>query len=96
VLKKFKKNLNHFLAVLVCLNLMLSLSVISNIYEFRIVFSQNEKLNLIKESLIFDTDLLLHQLEEEKNQLTLRKVAVSKLNMITPSAINIVTIRREK
>ena len=39
--------------------------------------------------------LLLKELEEQRNQLTLRKIAIGKLNMITPSNKNLIFINKK-
>ena len=51
---------------------------------------------LKKEDLQFKKDLLLKQLEEQKSQLTLRRVAVGRLNMTTPSSKNLVFIKKTR
>ena len=52
-------------------------------------------LNVVKEKLQFETDLLLKELEEQRSQLTLRKIAIGKLNMITPSNKNLIFINKK-
>ena len=50
---------------------------------------------MVKEKLQFETDLLLKELEEQRSQLTLRKIAIGKLNMITPSNKNLIFINKK-
>ena len=90
MLNWFNKQINKMITVLVSTNFLLSLYLISNIYEYRINFAKNESLNVVKEKLQFETDLLLKELEEQRSQLTLRKIAIGKLNMIDGSRIHIV------
>ena len=94
MLKYIYQSLNKAIVILLSLNFFLSLYLISNIYDYRISFAKNEKLSLKKEDLQFKKDLLLKQLEELKSQLTLRRVAVGRLNMTTPSSKNLVFIKK--
>ena len=88
------KAVNKVIAILVSLNFFFGLYLISNIYDYRINFAKTEQLNLVKEELQFKNDLLLKQVEEQRGQLTLRKVAIGKLNMMTPSSKNLVFIKK--
>ena len=90
------KAVNKVIAILVSLNFFFGLYLISNIYDYRINFAKNEQLNLAKEELQFKNDLLLKQVEEQRGQLTLRKVAIGKLNMMTPSSKNLVFIKKNR
>ena len=90
------KAVNKVIAILVSLNFFFGLYLISNIYDYRINFAKNEQLNLAKEELQFKNDLLLKQVEEQRGQLTLRKVAIGKLNMTTPSSKNLVFIKKNR
>ena len=94
MLKYIYQSLNKAIVILLSLNFFLSLYLISNIYDYRISFAKNEKLSLKKEDLQFKKDLLLKQLEEQKSQFTLRRVAVGRLNMTTPSSKNLVFIKK--
>ena len=95
MLNWFNKQINKMIAILVSINFLLSLYLISNIYEYRINFAKNESLNVVKEKLQIETDLLLKELEEQRSQLTLRKIAIGKLNMITPSNKNLIFINKK-
>jgi len=88
------KAINKVIAILVSLNFFFGLYLISNIYDYRINFAKTEQLNLVKEELQFKNDLLLKEVEEQRGQLTLRKVAIGKLNMVTPSSKNLVFIKK--
>lgn len=90
------KAVNKVIAILVSLNFFFGLYLISNIYDYRINFAKTEQLNLAKEELQFKNDLLLKQAEEQRGQLTLRKVAIGKLNMMTPSSKNLVFIKKNR
>lgn len=90
------KTVNKVIAILVSLNFFFGLYLISNIYDYRINFAKTEQLNLAKEELQFKNDLLLKQAEEQRGQLTLRKVAIGKLNMMTPSSKNLVFIKKNR
>ena len=90
------KAVNKVIAILVSLNFFFGLYLISNIYDYRINFAKTEQLNLAKEKLQFKNDLLLKQVEEQRGQLTLRKVAIGKLNMMTPSSKNLVFIKKNR
>ena len=48
MLNWFNKQINKMIAVLVSINFLLSLYLISNIYEYRINFAKNESLNVVK------------------------------------------------
>ena len=47
MLNWFNKQINKMIAVLVSINFLLSLYLISNIYEYRINFAKNESLNVV-------------------------------------------------
>jgi len=67
------------------LGLMLSsIYLIVQVYEYRITFSEIEKINKKNEDLSFKSNLLLDEVEYFRNQLTIREVATNKLGMHPP------------
>ena len=62
-----------------------SIYLVAQIYDFRVTFSEKDKVNNKYESLSFKFNLLLNEVEYFRNQLTIRKVATEKLGMRSPS-----------
>ena len=62
-----------------------SIYLVSQVYDFRVTFSEKDKVNNQYESLSFKFNLLLNEVEYFRNQLTIRKVATEKLGMRSPS-----------
>ena len=65
------------------------------VYDFRVTFSEKDKLNNKYESLSFKFNLLLNEVEYFRNQLTIRKVATEKLGMRSPSLSDQILITKE-
>ena len=61
-----------------------SIYLVVQIYDYRVTFSEKDKLNNKYESLSFKSNLLLNEVEYFKNQLTIREVATEKLGMRLP------------
>ena len=75
----------HFLLVSLLSGVMISsLYLIYQVYDFRINFSEIERLNNKYEELSFRSNLLLSEVEYFRNQLTLREVATERLGMHSP------------
>tara|TARA_B100000029_G_scaffold242182_1_gene239481 strand:+ start:754 stop:1044 length:291 start_codon:yes stop_codon:yes gene_type:complete len=72
-----------------------SVYLVVQVYDFRVAFSEKEKLNKKHESLSFKFNLLLNEVEYFRNQLTIRKVATEKLGMHSPSFNELVIISKE-
>ena len=62
-----------------------SIYLVGQVYDFRVTFSEKDKVNNKYESLSFKFNLLLNEVEYFRNQLTIRKVATEKLGMRSPS-----------
>ena len=62
-----------------------SIYLVTQVYDFRVTFSEKDKVNNKYESLSFKFNLLLNEVEYFRNQLTIRKVATEKLGMRSPS-----------
>jgi len=62
-----------------------SIYLVLQTYDYRVTFSEKEKLNKQYESLSFKLNLLLNEVEYFRNQLTIREVATEKLGMRSPS-----------
>ena len=62
-----------------------SIYLVSQVYDYRVTFSEKDKLNDKYETLSFKFNLLLNEVEYFRNQLTIRKVATEKLGMHSPS-----------
>ena len=69
--------------------------LVHQIYNFRVSFSETEKLNKEEENLSFQTNLLLSEVEYFRNQLTIRKIATNSLKMRYPLAKEQVSIYLE-
>ena len=72
-----------------------SIYLVSQVYDFRVTFSEKDKVNNQYESLSFKFNLLLNEVEYFRNQLTIRKVATEKLGMRSPSLIDQILITKE-
>ena len=72
-----------------------SVYLVSQVYDFRVTFSEKDKVNNKYESLSFKFNLLLNEVEYFKNQLTIRKVATEKLGMRSPSLSDQILITNE-
>ena len=62
-----------------------SICLVTQVYDFRVTFSEKDKVNNKYESLSFKFNLLLNEVEYFRNQLTIRKVATEKLGMTSPT-----------
>jgi len=62
-----------------------SVYLVTQVYDFRVTFSEKDKVNNKYESLSFKFNLLLNEVEYFRNQLTIRKVATEKLGMTSPT-----------
>ena len=72
-----------------------SIYLVAQIYDFRVTFSEKDKVNNKYESLSFKFNLLLNEVEYFRNQLTIRKVATEKLGMHSPSLNDQIFIAKE-
>ena len=72
-----------------------SIYLVGQVYDFRVTFSEKDKLNNKYESLSFKFNLLLNEVEYFRNQLTIRKVATEKLGMSSPSLSDQILITKE-
>jgi len=72
-----------------------SIYLVSQVYDFRVTFSEKDKVNNKYESLSFKFNLLLNEVEYFRNQLTIRKVATEKLGMRSPSLSDQILITKE-
>ena len=85
---------------LIILSLVLGLMVssvylVTQVYDFRVTFSEKDKVNNEYESLSFKFNLLLNEVEYFRNQLTIRKVATEKLGMHSPDFNDLIIITKE-
>ena len=72
-----------------------SIYLVAQVYDFRVTFSEKDKVNNKYESLSFKFNLLLNEVEYFRNQLTIRKVATEKLGMRSPSLNDQILISNE-
>ena len=72
-----------------------SIYLVAQVYDFRVTFSEKDKVNNKYESLSFKFNLLLNEVEYFRNQLTIRKVATEKLGMRSPSLSDQILIKKE-
>ena len=72
-----------------------SIYLVTQVYDFRVTFSEKDKVNNKYESLSFKFNLLLNEVEYFRNQLTIRKVATEKLGMRSPSLNDQILISNE-
>jgi len=72
-----------------------SIYLITQVYDFRVTFSEINKVNNKYESLSFKSNLLLSEVEYFRNQLTIREVATEKLGMRSPRFNDQIIITKE-
>ena len=72
-----------------------SIYLVTQVYDFRVTFSEKDKVNNKYESLSFKFNLLLNEVEYFRNQLTIRKVATEKLGMSSPSLNDQILVTKE-
>ena len=72
-----------------------SVYLVTQVYDFRVTFSEKDKVNNEYESLSFKFNLLLNEVEYFRNQLTIRKVATEKLGMHSPKFNDLIIITKE-
>lgn len=60
------------------------LTLILRTYEYKIAFSLLDELKLKTELLTSNANLFIEQIEEDRNQISIRKTATESLGMITP------------
>jgi len=72
-----------------------SIYLVAQVYDFRVTFSEKDKINNKYESLSFKFNLLLNEVEYFRNQLTIRKVATEKLGMRSPSLNDQILVLKE-
>ena len=72
-----------------------SIYLVTQVYDFRVTFSEKDKVNNKYESLSFKFNLLLSEVEYFRNQLTIRKVATEKLGMRSPKFNDLIIITKE-
>ena len=86
---------NSIISSLVFGLMVSSIYLVAQVYDFRVTFSEKDKVNNKYESLSFKFNLLLHEGEYFRNQLTIRKVATEKLGMRSPSLNDQIIIAKE-
>ena len=72
-----------------------SVYLVTQVYDFRVTFSEKDKVNNEYESLTFKFNLLLNEVEYFRNQLTIRKIATEKLGMHSPDFNDLIIIKKE-
>ncbi len=72
-----------------------SVYLVTQVYDFRVTFSEKDKVNNEYESLTFKFNLLLNEVEYFRNQLTIRKIATEKLGMHSPDFNDLIIITKE-
>ena len=72
-----------------------SVYLVTQVYDFRVTFSEKDKVNNEYESLSFKFNLLLNEVEYFRNQLTIRKIATEKLGMHSPDFNDLIIITKE-
>ena len=72
-----------------------SVYLVTQVYDFRVTFSEKDKVNNKYESLSFKFNLLLNEVEYFRNQLTIRKIATEKLGMHSPKFNDLIIITKE-
>ena len=72
-----------------------SVYLVTQVYDFRVTFSEKDKVNNKYESLSFKFNLLLNEVEYFRNQLTIRKVATEKLGMRSPTLNDQILVTKE-
>ena len=86
---------NSIISSLVFGLMVSSIYLVAQVYDFRVTFSEKDKVNNKYESLSFKFNLLLNEVEYFRNQLTIRKVATEKLGMRSPSLNDQILISKE-
>ena len=86
---------NTIISILVFGLMVSSIYLVAQVYDFRVTFSEKDKVNNKYESLSFKFNLLLNEVEYFRNQLTIRKVATEKLGMRSPSLSDQILITNE-
>jgi len=72
-----------------------SIYLVDQVYDFRVTFSEKDKVNNKLESLSFKLNLLLNEVEYFRNQLTIREVATEKLGMHSPRFNDQILVTKE-
>ena len=91
----FEIRKNSIISSLVFGLMVSSIYLVAQVYDFRVTFSEKDKVNNKYESLSFKFNLLLNEVEYFRNQLTIRKVATEKLGMRSPSLNDQIIIAKE-
>ena len=86
---------NSIISSLVFGLMVSSIYLVAQVYDFRVTFSEKDKVNNKYESLSFKFNLLLNEVEYFRNQITIRKVATEKLGMRSPSLKDQILITKE-
>ena len=86
---------NFIISSLVFGLMVSSIYLVAQVYDFRVTFSEKDKVNNKYESLSFKFNLLLNEVEYFRNQITIRKVATEKLGMRSPSLKDQILITKE-
>ena len=86
---------NSIISSLVFGLMVSSIYLVTQVYDFRVTFSEKDKVNNQYESLSFKFNLLLNEVEYFRNQLTIRKVATEKLGMRSPSLNDQIIVTKE-
>ena len=87
--------LNKGISLIILLSLACFVSAIYLVlqtYDFRVSFSEIEKLNKEEENLSFRSNLLLSEVEHYRNQLTIRKIATESLGMRSPQEKELILV----
>ena len=90
-----QKTKNTIISSLVFGIMVSSIYLVAQVYDFRVTFSEKDKVNNKYESLSFKFNLLLNEVEYFRNQLTIRKVATEKLGMHSPKFNDLIIIKKE-
>ena len=88
MLKKLHKiNTSKIISIilLIVFTFLSLLALILRTYEYKIAFSLLDELKLKTELLTSNTNLYIEQIEEDRNQISIRKIATTNLGMITPN-----------
>ena len=86
---------NSIISSLVFGLMVSSIYLVAQVYDFRVTFSEKDKVNNEYESLTFKFNLLLNEVEYFRNQLTIRKIATEKLGMYSPDFNDLIIITKE-
>ena len=89
-------NQTFLLSLLIVLSFISCYSSILQTYEYRKSFAELERLQLERENLSFQSNILLEEVKYYKNHISLREFASENLGMIVPNSKNSIYIMLEK